>query len=78
MNDSAKAGGGPVSGGQPYLVGEEGPELIVPSQSGTVVPHKQTMNMLNNTGASIHIENFHSYSPSDATAFADQLSWRLS
>lgn len=32
-----RAHGGPVSGGQPYLVGEQGPELFVPSQSGSIV-----------------------------------------
>jgi transposase-like protein len=31
-----RAAGGPVSAGQPYLVGEKGPELFVPGQSGTV------------------------------------------
>ena len=31
--------GGPVSAGQPYLVGEMGPEVIVPSQGGTVIPN---------------------------------------
>ncbi len=30
---------GPVRAGRPYLVGEEGPELIVPKPSGTVVPN---------------------------------------
>lgn len=37
-NVIARAGGGPISAGQPYLVGEKGPELIVPSASGFVVP----------------------------------------
>ena len=32
-----KADGGPVSGGSPYIVGERGPELFVPGQSGQVV-----------------------------------------
>lgn len=35
----ARAKGGPVNQGQPYLVGEKGPEVIVPNQSGTVVPN---------------------------------------
>lgn len=35
----AKAGGGPVSGGSPYLVGEKGAELFVPTQSGTIIPN---------------------------------------
>ena len=33
--------GGNVSGGSPYLVGEEGPELFVPRSAGTIVPHGQ-------------------------------------
>ncbi len=35
----SRAGGGPVNPGQPYLVGEEGPEVIVPQQGGFVVPN---------------------------------------
>ena len=38
----ALAKGGPVSAGKPYLVGEEGPELIVPKISGTVVNNMKT------------------------------------
>lgn len=34
----AKASGGPVRAGMPYLVGERGPELIVPSSAATVIP----------------------------------------
>jgi len=34
----ARAGGGPVNSGAPYLVGERGPELFVPSMAGQVVP----------------------------------------
>ena len=37
----ARANGGPVSGGRAYLVGERGPELMVPNTSGTVVPNHQ-------------------------------------
>jgi len=33
--------GGPVTGGQPYMVGERGPEIIVPSRNGSVVPNNQ-------------------------------------
>jgi len=36
-----KASGGSVSGNQPYIVGERGPELFVPSSSGTIVPNNQ-------------------------------------
>jgi hypothetical protein len=34
-----RAGGGPVSGGSPYMVGEKGPELFVPRSAGTIVPN---------------------------------------
>ena len=36
---SARADGGDISSGQPYLVGERGPELVVPRNSGTVIPN---------------------------------------
>jgi phage-related minor tail protein len=35
----ARMAGGPVVGGEPYLVGEAGPEIVVPAQSGTVIPN---------------------------------------
>ncbi len=31
--------GGPVAGGQPYLVGETGPEMFVPNAGGQIVPN---------------------------------------
>ena len=34
-----RATGGPVSPGRGYLVGERGPELFVPSASGTIIPN---------------------------------------
>lgn len=36
---SARAMGGPVDAGMPYLVGEQGPEIMVPGASGTVMPN---------------------------------------
>ena len=36
-----KALGGPVAAGSPYLVGEKGPELMVPGTSGTIIPNNQ-------------------------------------
>lgn len=36
---SFRAKGGPVSAGNPYIVGEEGPEMFVPSSSGAIVPN---------------------------------------
>jgi tape measure domain-containing protein len=37
-NIMARAKGGPVTSGSPYMVGEKGPELFVPFQSGQIVP----------------------------------------
>ena len=42
-----KAFGGIVQKSQPYLVGEKGPELMVPQSSGTIIPSK-ILNNLNN------------------------------
>ena len=47
----ARAEGGPVNAGQPYLVGEQGPEVIVPNGSGTVIPNGQSPNLYADAGA---------------------------
>lgn len=36
---TARAEGGPVNAGSPYLVGEKGPELFVPRRSGNITPN---------------------------------------
>jgi phage-related minor tail protein len=58
---AAMAGGGPVFGGSSYLVGERGPELFVPSSSGSIVPGGRggsvTVNVQNNTGQPIEKKN---------------------
>jgi len=41
-NTGQRANGGPISAGTPYLVGERGPELIVPSTSGMVLDATRT------------------------------------
>jgi len=38
---TGKAIGGPVQAGQPYMVGERGPEMFVPNQSGSIVPNNK-------------------------------------
>lgn len=54
----ARAGGGGVQSGKAYLVGEKGPELMVPGASGTVIPN---MNLTPpdigslNQGSAMHI-----------------------
>jgi hypothetical protein len=35
----ARASGGSVASGRPYVVGEQGPELFVPGGSGTIIPN---------------------------------------
>jgi hypothetical protein len=35
----ARANGGPVSSGKSYLVGERGPEIFMPSTSGSIIPN---------------------------------------
>ena len=44
----AKAEGGPINAGQAYLVGEKGPEIVIPHSSGNVVANDDTQvfNML--------------------------------
>lgn len=39
--DVFRAGGGPVSAGSPYIIGEAGPELFVPQTNGYVVPNEE-------------------------------------
>jgi len=39
LGTSMKAIGGPVQRGNPYVVGERGPELFVPSRTGSIVPN---------------------------------------
>ena len=34
-----RASGGPVTAGQPYVVGEQGPEWFVPNGAGTILPN---------------------------------------
>ena len=48
----ARALGGPVSGGTPYLVGERGPELFVPSVSGGIVPNNSVGSFMSGSGSS--------------------------
>ena len=42
---STQASGGPVRGGRPYLVGENGPEMFVPSGAGGIRTASQTRGM---------------------------------
>ncbi|MGI8484084.1 MAG: tape measure protein [Thermomicrobiales bacterium] len=45
LGDNKRASGGPVSAGQSYLVGENSPELFVPSQNGSILNQSQMKGM---------------------------------
>jgi hypothetical protein len=64
----ARAAGGPVVGGHPYLIGEKGPELFVPGSSGSVTPNHKL-----GGGGSVHLApvfNFHGVNTSDPRELA--------
>lgn len=52
-----KATGGPVNQGTPYLIGERGPELFVPSTSGTIVPNHNLSTSDTSTATSVDTGN---------------------
>lgn len=47
-----RAKGGPVSSGQTYIVGEEGPELFIPRSTGTIVPNTELQRYTKTSAAS--------------------------
>ena len=48
VNDIGHAAmGGPIEAGRPYMVGERGPELVVPRQNATVIPNHMLGGMEN-------------------------------
>jgi lambda family phage tail tape measure protein len=65
MQPPGMANGGPVDAGMPYMVGERGPEMIVPRSNGTVIPNNQlssamgsTTNVTNNYINAIDVKSF--------------------
>jgi hypothetical protein len=58
-----RASGGPIEAGHPYLVGEKRPELIVPRQSGNVIPF-----VPRDQGISVQV---HNYSRADVSTKED-------
>ena len=51
---AAFAGGGDPPVGQPSLVGENGPELFIPKQAGTIIPNNQLANAMGGGGQTIN------------------------
>ncbi len=43
QNVAAREDGGPIKKDKPYLVGENGPEVVVPKQDGTVIPNPKAL-----------------------------------
>lgn len=69
----ARADGGSVYSGRPYMVGERGPELFVPSGSGSIVPNGGGATQIHiMEGASVSVG-----SQGDINALADAVSTRL-
>lgn len=50
-----RADGGPVSAGQPYIVGEKRPELFVPNRSGTILPDTSALAMAGGNSVQLSI-----------------------
>lgn len=63
-----RAAGGPVSANTPYVVGEKGPELFMPSGSGTIVPN----NKMGNMGGVTNVTNNY-INAIDTKSFEDRL-----
>jgi len=62
------AGGGPVTAGVPYLVGEDGPELMVPDTGGRIVPSGSWQQ-----GGAVNVVNhFHIEAPKGTVSRATQ------
>jgi hypothetical protein len=60
------ASGGPVDPNKVYLVGEKGPELVIPRQSGTVVNAAQTAQAMGKGSGDVTVNNNISVTGSDA------------
>lgn len=68
IGDLFRAEGGPINAGQPYIVGEKGPELIVPNSSGSVIANK---NLGGGMGSNVSI-NIQALDGADAMRVMEQ------
>ena len=46
--------GGTITANTPYIVGERGPELVVPHRGGSVIPNNQLSNVMNGGGQNVY------------------------
>jgi hypothetical protein len=67
---SGRAVGGPVTAGEPFMVGEQGRELFVPSQNGQIIKNSDLGGSSGQTNISFQITTV------DATGFDDLLTSR--
>lgn len=71
-----RAMGGPVNASQPYIVGEQGPELFVPAIAGNIMTAAQTSDMMSQpSGPGIVIEQYHAHRTIDNDLLVAQLEW---
>jgi hypothetical protein len=68
-----KATGGPIAGGNPYLVGERGPEIVVPSTNGVVVPADTTRQLMSGSPPAPSLDARMALSPDDLRRSAAQM-----
>lgn len=66
-----KAEGGPIQAGNPYIVGERGPELIVPTSNANVVPNDKMNGMVG--GPTINFNGITVRSDNDITMIVNQV-----
>lgn len=67
---SGKAGGGAVKKGQPYIVGEQRPELFVPNQSGVIIPRVPNQTSSSSSGTNVPISISIDATGADASGLA--------
>ena len=53
-----KAAGGPVTAGKAYVVGERGPELFIPRESGQIIPNNKASSGGTSVGGVTVVNNF--------------------
>lgn len=66
-----RAKGGPVSANRPYIVGEQGPELFMPSSDGEIVSNGDTNAMFSKTRSTLAQSRDRSAMANDTKALAE-------
>jgi len=69
LNAEQREKGGSVYSGKPYIVGEKGPELFTPRETGKIVPNNQLRSQREDDTATSILELFKDYSKSSNKVF---------